>query len=75
MRPDAEKMNVWIDFVGKYDKHECDIMLKDGTIIEECRPNSGYFLKLGKPTRRVKSDEVSKIKYKDYFKKIKGEKL
>lgn len=73
MRPDIEKMNVWIDFDGQYEKHECDIMLKDGTIIEYCWPNGGSFNKIKRKNNeekiKINADEVLKIRYSDYFKK------
>jgi len=75
MRPSLNKMNSWVEFKGFYDKHECDIMLKDGTIIYYCWPNSGSFTVLGDDGKGqiFKGDEVAQIRYKDYFKKLKGE--
>ena len=73
MRPPPEKMNVWIDFNGHYEKHECDIMLKDGTIIECCWPNAGAFSRMKKnkgDSVIIEANKINKIMYKDYFKKI-----
>jgi hypothetical protein len=75
VRPDKDRMNVWLEFDGHYEKHECDIMLKDGTVLECCWPNAGLFVKMnyktGVDSKRITADacEILKIKYKDYFKK------
>jgi hypothetical protein len=75
MKLDDEKMNIWLDFDGHYEKHECDLMLKDGTLVECCWPNGGEFHKLGTPVFGYKGifkpNEISKIKYVDYFSKLK----
>lgn len=70
MKLPIEKMNVWLDFDGHYEKHECDIMLKDGTIIECVWPNAGDFNELHNQKRIIKSEEIMKIKYHDYFSSI-----
>lgn len=33
----------WQPYIGDYDKFEYDILLKDGTIVENCYPNGGEF--------------------------------
>lgn len=33
----------WQPYLGDYDKFEYDIILKDGTIVENCYPNGGMF--------------------------------
>lgn len=71
MRPPVEKMNVWTDFDGHYEKHECDIMLKNGTIIHNCWPNGGEFNELEAGKRVFKNDEISKLRYHDYFSRLK----
>ena len=75
MRP-AEPMNEWLDFTGTYNKHECDVMLKDGTIIEQLWPNGGQMHMLRTPVYGVSAtielDQISKIKYVDYFKRLKN---
>ena len=52
-----------------YDKMECDIMLKDGTIVVSCYPNADMFLPFGKNPIRSQtrtgawdSSEVDKIR-------------
>ena len=77
MRPSAEKMNTWIDFNGHYEKHECDVMLKDGTIIIQVWPNAGKFIKMGardfdNKIGLIESKDVAKVRYVDYFKRLKG---
>jgi hypothetical protein len=33
----------WQPYLGDYDKFEYDIVLKDGTLVENCYPNAGKF--------------------------------
>lgn len=77
MRPITEPMNEWLDFTGKYQKHEADIMLKSGEIIKQVWGNGGAFHMLEAPAHGVcatiELDEVIKIKYVDYFKRLKHE--
>lgn len=35
--------NEWQEWTGQYDKRMYDVMLPDGTIIEQCWPNAGEF--------------------------------
>jgi hypothetical protein len=72
MRPPIEDMDQWRDFNGHYEKHECDIMLKDGSIIEYCWPNNGFFSKMDDATVMTYFSDVAQVKYHDYFKKLKG---
>jgi hypothetical protein len=70
MRPN--QMNEWLDFTGHYDKHECDVMLKDGTVIEYCWPNNGFFTKVKDSKTMIYFKDVNKVRYHDYFKILKG---
>lgn len=71
MRPADEKMNNWTDFDGHYEKHECDVMLKDGTIVEYCWPNGGSFVQVENTKTIINVADVAKIRYHDYFSKLK----
>jgi len=73
MRPSKDNMDKWVDFNGRYEKHECDIMLKDGTIIEYCWPNSGSFSQVANKKVNIPISDVMKIRYHDYFSRLKGE--
>ena len=33
----------WQPYINDYDKYEYDVRLNDGTIVENCYPNAGYF--------------------------------
>lgn len=71
MRPPIDKMNVWLDFDGHYEKHECDVMLKDGTVIECCWPNGGTFVNLEDTKTVIDVQDIAKLRYHDYFSKLK----
>lgn len=59
--------DTWLNFT-QYEKHECDIKLKNGTIIKHVYPNAGFFTECCGPDRlRVSQDEVSEIMYKKYY--------
>ncbi len=67
MRVDTEKMDLWLTFDGHYEKHEADIQLKDGTIVNCVWPNAGVFNELHGEKRTISSEDIAKIKYHDYF--------
>ena len=71
MRVAPEKMDVWLEFNGHYEKHECDIMLKDGTIVDFFWPNGGLFSQQGGGKLVINSEDILKIRYHDYFSKLK----
>lgn len=60
----------WIPY-KIYEKHECDIKLKDGTIIKHVYPNAGIFAPVcGKTFQRIKpipESDVSEIMYRKYY--------
>jgi hypothetical protein len=60
----------WLPYKN-YEKHECDIKLKDGTIIKHVYPNAGQFQSVcGKTFERMKSipeSEVAEIMYVRYY--------
>lgn len=54
-----------------YEKHECDIKLKDGTIIKHVYPNAGKFTAVcGKTFYRlpaIPESDVAEIMYRKYY--------
>lgn len=60
----------WLPY-KRYHKHECDIKLKDGTIIYHTHPNAGMFVVVcGKTFHRLKpipESEVAEIMYRRYY--------
>jgi hypothetical protein len=60
----------WIPF-KKYEKHECDIKLKDGTIIKHVNPNAGMFYgvcgRTFEPRHVVNTEDVAEIMYRKYY--------
>ena len=60
----------WLPYKG-YEKHECDIKLKDGTIIKHVYPNAGKFSTVcGMTFHRLKpipESEVVEIMYVKYY--------
>lgn len=60
----------WLPYT-RYEKHECDIKLKDGRIIYHVYPNAGKFQGVcGKPFYRrlvIAEDEVAEIMYRRYY--------
>ena len=62
----------WIPYKF-YEKNECDIKLKDGTIIKHVYPNAGKFGAVcGKPFQRmmpIPESEVAEIMYRKYYQK------
>ena len=60
----------WIPYT-RYEKHECDIKLKDGTVIYHTYPNAGHFMSVcGENFNRMKpisEVDVAEIMYKRYY--------
>jgi hypothetical protein len=57
----------WLPFT-QYEKNECDIKLKSGTIVKHVYPNAGYFTECCGPERfRVSQDDVAEIMYRKYY--------
>ena len=60
----------WLPYT-QYEKHECDIKLKDGTIVKHVYPNAGKFTSVCGPTfqKRITVDEkdVAEIMYVRYY--------
>ena len=60
----------WLPYT-QYEKHECDIKLKDGKIIYHVYPNAGKFATVcGKTlTKRIVIEEkdVAEIMYRKYY--------
>lgn len=76
MRPSLDKMNTWLDFDGHYEKHECDIMLKDGTVLECYWPNAGRFFNMNENGGKkehliIDSKDIDKVRYHDYLSRLK----
>lgn len=62
--------NEWIPFT-RYEKHECDIKLKDGTVVKHVSPQAGVFYgecgKTFEPRAKVKQEDVAYIMYRRYY--------
>jgi len=58
--------NEWLPFT-EYQKEECDIKLKDGTIILHCWPNAGFFTVLCANGIRYWEGDVAEIRYRSYY--------
>ena len=57
----------WLPFT-QYEKNECDIKLKDGTIIKHLYPNAGLFNGCcGKKRCYIHESEVAEIMYRKYY--------
>ena len=57
----------WLPYV-EYEKAECDIKLKDGTIIYHCWPNAGKFNDLHSIAGKEYEEElVAEIMYRNYY--------
>ena len=60
----------WLPYKN-YEKHECDIKLKDGTIVKHVYPNAGKFTSVCGETfqKRITVDEkdVAEIMYVRYY--------
>ena len=56
----------WIPYV-EYEKGECDIKLKDGTIIYHCWPNAGKFNPLCSDMNEIREEDVAEIMYRKYY--------
>ena len=58
--------DTWIPYV-EYEKQECDVKLKDGTIIYHCWPNAGKFNPLCSDIEPVPEEDVVEIMYRKYY--------
>ena len=58
--------NEWIPYID-YEKSECDIKLKDGTIVYHCWPNAGKFNPLCSNMNVILEEEVVEIMYRSYY--------
>lgn len=60
----------WLPY-KTYEKHECDIKLKDGTIVYHVYPNAGKFATVcGKTFQKpivVEEKDVAEIMYRKYY--------
>jgi hypothetical protein len=57
----------WIPYTD-YEKSECDVKLKDGTIVYHCWPNAGKFNPLCSSTIDfVDEEDVVEIRYRRYY--------
>jgi len=63
--------NTWLPYNGDYEKNECDIKMKDGTILKHFYPNAGMFHACcdlqGTQFEAVNSDDVTEIMYRNYY--------
>lgn len=58
--------NEWIPYTD-YEKSECDVKLKDGTVVYHCWPNAGKFNPLCSDMDYVPEEEVVEIMYRHYY--------
>jgi hypothetical protein len=65
MRDDVT-YNEWIPYTD-YEKAECDVKLKDGTIVYHCWPNAGKFNPLCSDMDEVLEEDVAEIMYRKYY--------
>lgn len=56
----------WIPYID-YEKVECDVKLKDGTIVYHCWPNAGKFNPLCSNMDEVMEEDVVEIMYRKYY--------
>jgi hypothetical protein len=56
----------WIPYTD-YEKQECDVKLKDGTIVYHCWPNAGKFNPLCSDMDEVLEEDVVEIMYRKYY--------
>ncbi len=59
--------NEWLPYTGDYEKQECDVKLKDGTILKHIWPNAGKFIEMCGKRRTALSSEVAEIMYIKYY--------
>lgn len=59
--------NEWLPYTD-YEKEECDVKLKDGTIVYHCWPNAGKFNPLCSGMEEVMEEDVVEIMYRKYYK-------
>lgn len=53
----------WQSYIGDYDKYEYDIKCHDGTIYENCYPNSGKFSPIDNQNLSIEESQVSEIRF------------
>jgi hypothetical protein len=58
--------DIWLTYT-EYEKADCDIKLKDGTIIYHCWPNAGKFNPLCSDLDPIPEEDVIEIMYKRYY--------
>lgn len=58
--------DTWIPYV-EYEKEECDVKLKDGTVVNHCWPNAGKFNPLCSDIEAVLEEDVAEIRYRKYY--------
>ena len=57
----------WLEYI-EYEKQECDIKLKDGTIINHCYPNAGFFSPMcTESIDPIPEEQVAEILYRKYY--------
>ena len=56
----------WIPYTD-YEKGECDVKLKDGTIVYHCWPNAGKFNPLCSDMDEVLEEDIVEIMYRKYY--------
>ena len=58
--------NEWIPYID-YEKADCDIKLKDGSIVYHCWPNAGKFNPLCSDRDYIPEEDVVEIMYRHYY--------
>jgi hypothetical protein len=57
----------WLPYT-EYEKQECDIKLKDGTIVKHCYPNAGSFSPMcADSIEPIDESQVAEIMYRKYY--------
>lgn len=59
--------SAWEEFNGEYEKYVYDIELKDGTVHEECYPNTDKFIVLHNSSIQIPVEDVKKVRVRDNF--------
>lgn len=65
MKNSCNYSDEWQPYIGDYNKHEYDIKLHDGTIVENCYPNGGNFNSISDEHDQQSFDEslVAEIRF------------
>lgn len=67
MRLGVLPFDIWLPYT-EYEKQECDIKLKDGTIVKHCYPNAGEFSPMcADSIQSVPEEQVAEIMYRQYY--------